>query len=74
MYSSQAPEVLTDDAVSEECFRSFFGICVASMSESEITDGGRDSIVVAVKIEGSRQGCQQCTFSDSFSSMTTAAA
>ena len=41
-------------AISEEIFRSFFGICMASVPESESTDGGRD-IGVALKIEESRR-------------------
>lgn len=45
---------LADDAdISGETF--LFGICIVSVPESEITDGGRGCIGVAVKIEDSRR-------------------
>ena len=45
---------LADDAgISREAF--FFGIYMVSVPESEITDGGRGCIGVAVKIEESRR-------------------
>ena len=40
-----------DGAISEECFHCFFGICIASVLKSEITDRDQDSIGIAVKIE-----------------------
>ena len=42
-------------AISEKEFHSFFGICMASVLESDITDGGRESTGVAVKIEELRR-------------------
>jgi hypothetical protein len=45
---------LADDAdISRETF--FFGICVVSVPESDITDGGRSCTGVALKIEDSRR-------------------
>jgi hypothetical protein len=46
--------ILADDAdISRETF--FFGICMVSVPESEITDGGRSCTGVALKIEDSRR-------------------
>ena len=39
----------------EELFRSFFAICMVSVPESDITEGGRDNEGVALKIEESRR-------------------